>query len=143
MNLQSSAVRGDPSAAHAKNPRDEPGVCLLWCLDSNQEQLNQKRERMARASTTVPACARLGPEFQGILGRAPLYTSRLCAGTTSATSTPARAPVCLSSASQSLGHADIATMLKHHLHLFNDDLTDDMDRLAAVASRPALARIGG
>ncbi|MBO3664045.1 hypothetical protein [Microbacterium stercoris] len=28
------------------------------------------------------------------------------------------------------------------LHLFNDDLTDDMDRLAAVASRPAFARIG-
>lgn len=28
-------------------------------------------------------------------------------------------------------------------HLLNDDLTDDTDRLAAVASRPALARIGG
>jgi integrase len=40
-----------------------------------------------------------------------------------------------------MGHADIATMYKHYLHMFNDDLTDDMDRLAAVASRPALARI--
>ncbi|MCM3656336.1 site-specific integrase [Agromyces mediolanus] len=37
-----------------------------------------------------------------------------------------------------MGHADIATMYKHDLHSFNDDLTDDMDRLAAVAARPAL-----
>lgn len=33
-------------------------------------------------------------------------------------------------------------LYKHYLHLFNDDLTDAMDRLAAVASRPAMARIG-
>ncbi|KAB1864501.1 tyrosine-type recombinase/integrase [Microbacterium algeriense] len=40
-----------------------------------------------------------------------------------------------------MGHADIGTMYKHYLHLFSDDHTDDMARLAAVASRPALARI--
>ncbi|WP_170219035.1 tyrosine-type recombinase/integrase [Microbacterium lacticum] len=37
-----------------------------------------------------------------------------------------------------MGHADIGTMYKHYLHLFSDDHTDDMARLAAVASRPAL-----
>ncbi|MBO3664047.1 hypothetical protein [Microbacterium stercoris] len=36
-----------------------------------------------------------------------------------------------------MGHADIATMYKHYLHPFNH-----MDRLAAAASRRALARIG-
>ena len=44
-----------------------------------------------------------------------------------------------------MGHADIGTMYKHYLHLFSDDHTDDMTRLAAVASRkPApVAQIGG
>lgn len=32
-----------------------------------------------------------------------------------------------------MGHADITTMYKHYLHLFNDDLTDDMDRLGRVS----------
>lgn len=40
-----------------------------------------------------------------------------------------------------MGHADIGTMYKHHFHLFGDDRTDDMARLAAVASRPALAPV--
>ena len=45
-----------------------------------------------------------------------------------------------------MGHADIGTMYKHYLHLFSDDHTDDMARLAAVASRAALkpmAQLGG
>lgn len=40
-----------------------------------------------------------------------------------------------------MGHADISTMYKHYLHLFEDDHADDMSRLAAVASRPALAPV--
>ena len=49
-------------------------------------------------------------------------------------------------AAKYMGHEDIATMYKHYLHLFNDSHADDMDRLAAVASRPALqpvAQLGG
>ncbi|WP_336629634.1 MULTISPECIES: site-specific integrase [unclassified Microbacterium] len=45
-----------------------------------------------------------------------------------------------------MGHADIGTMYKHYLHLFSDDHTDDMARLAALASSPAVApvaQIGG
>lgn len=41
-----------------------------------------------------------------------------------------------------MGHEDIATMYKHYSRLFADDFADDMDRLAEVASRPALRRIG-
>ncbi|MGR0318086.1 site-specific integrase [Agromyces sp. ZXT2-3] len=36
-----------------------------------------------------------------------------------------------------MGHADIATMYKHYLHLFDGSQTDDMNLLAAVAARPA------
>lgn len=43
-----------------------------------------------------------------------------------------------------MGHADIGTMYKHYLHLFSDDHTDDMARLAAVAARTLtpVAQIG-
>lgn len=45
-----------------------------------------------------------------------------------------------------MGHADIGTMCKHYLHLFSDDHTDDMARLAALAISPTVApvaQIGG
>jgi len=44
-----------------------------------------------------------------------------------------------------MGHADIGTMYKHYLHLFSDDHTDDMARLAVVASKrlTPVAQIGG
>ncbi|WP_166548912.1 hypothetical protein [Agromyces luteolus] len=54
----------------------------------------------------------------------------------------AAASIPIERAAKYMGHADIATMYKHHLHLFADSHTDDMDRLEAVATRPALVRIG-
>ncbi|WP_334147557.1 tyrosine-type recombinase/integrase [Microbacterium sp.] len=54
----------------------------------------------------------------------------------------AAAGIPIERAAKYMGHADIATMYKHYLHLFGDDYIDDMDRLAAVASRPPAARIG-
>ena len=58
----------------------------------------------------------------------------------------AAAGIPIERAAKYMGHADISTLYKHYLHLFADSNTDDMDRLAAVASRPALkpvAQIGG
>lgn len=57
----------------------------------------------------------------------------------------AAAGIPIERAAKYMGHADIATMYKHYLHLFADSHTDDMDRLAAIAARPALrlvAQIG-
>ncbi len=54
----------------------------------------------------------------------------------------AAAGIPMERAAKYMGHADIATMYKHYLHMFADSHTDDMDRFDAVAARPALARIG-
>lgn len=58
----------------------------------------------------------------------------------------AAAGIPIERAAKYMGHADIATMYKHYLHLFADSHTDDMDRLDLVAARPAsppLPRIAG
>lgn len=58
----------------------------------------------------------------------------------------AAAAITIERVAKHMGHANIATIYKHYLHLFADSHTDDMERLAAVATRPvlrAVAQIGG
>ncbi|MDA4892867.1 hypothetical protein PFZ55_38995 [Streptomyces sp. MS2A] len=59
-------------------------------------------------------------------------------------STCASVGILIERAAKFMGHADIWTMYKHYLHLFEDDHADDMARLAAVASKPLapVAQIG-